>query len=82
MARDFDEADRRIEEQERELARVQTDETTYTELESRLVREQLKGTLWAAAVVASIVTGALNDMADGFSENVKQMADDLNGDSE
>lgn len=69
------EGDRRIEQQERELARMQSEETTYRQIEANLVRERLKTTLGTAGVIAA----AVHEMIAGFDAGIQQMADDLSG---
>lgn len=73
-----DDADKRIEEMELELARRQA-ETTPRQIDANLVRESLKATLTTASVFASTVVGIINDLGDGFGASVDQMANDLNG---
>lgn len=73
----YDEADRRIEEKELELARLQSNESTFTQLEAHLTRDALKESLTTAAAIASTVV----EVADEFEASVQRMADDLNGPS-
>lgn len=72
---DHDEADRRIHEKELELARLQANESTFTQLEAHLVRDTLKESLTTAATIASTVV----EVVDEFEASVQRMADDLNG---
>lgn len=70
-----DEADRRIRERELELARLQTEETTFKQLESNLTRDLLKRNLSTAAIFAKLV----NSVIDEVVASVDKMTDDLNG---
>lgn len=71
----FDDADRRIHEKELELARLQSEETTFKQLEANLTRDALKASLTTAATIATTVGGVLDE----FEASVQRMADDLNG---
>ncbi len=68
---DPDEADRRIDALERELAQLQAD-GGYQQLEANLVLEKLKA-------VAAIAITAIGRMTIGLEDNIQRMADDLNG---
>jgi hypothetical protein len=76
---DPDEADRRIEAKERELARLQFEETTWRQLEANLTRDRLKRTLCIGAQAARRV---LDDLASSFDASVDQMAEDIAGGQE
>ena len=65
------EADRQIEQLERDLARVQTD-TAYRQIEANLVCERLRSTL-------DIAVNIVHRLASGMDASVERMADDLNG---
>lgn len=76
---DFDKADRRIKEKEEELAKLQTELTTPTQLESNLTRVRLKETLYTAAAIAKAAVEVLDELGDSFEESVERMSRDLNG---
>lgn len=77
-----DEVDRRIEQRERELAKMQTEETTYRQIEANLVRDNLKTTLGTAGVIAAVAIEVISGFAAGFDANVQRMAEDLGGSKE
>lgn len=69
---------RRIEEMERELARLQTEETIPHQIEANFVREKLSQTLSTAAVLAQAAVDVLDKLGDSFEESVERMVKDLN----
>lgn len=71
--------DRRIDELERQLAKIQAEETTPQTIEANLTRQSLRSTLATAAVIAVSVVGVLDDLSAEMAANVQRMADDLNG---
>lgn len=73
----YEEADRRIHEKEMELARLQANESTFTQIEAHLTRDALKESLTTAATIA----GTVGVVLDEFEASVQRMADDLNGPS-
>jgi hypothetical protein len=75
----FDVADRRIEAHEKELARLQADVTTPSQLELNLVREELKITLRTASTIARVAVEVLDKLGDSFEDSVERAAKDLNG---
>lgn len=70
---------RRIEEMERELARLQIEETVPDQIEANFVREKLSHTLSTAAVLAKVAVDVLDKLGDSFEESVERMVKDLNG---
>jgi hypothetical protein len=70
---------RRIADLERDLARIQTEETTPRQIEANLVREKLGATLATAAVLAQTAIDVLDKLGDSFEESVERMSRDLNG---
>lgn len=75
----FEAADQRIAAQEEELARLQTDFTTPSQLNLNLIRDELKSTLQTASQIAKIAVEVLDQLGDSFEESVEQMSKDLNG---
>lgn len=75
----FDVADRRIEAHEKELARLQAEFTTPSQLESAMVREELKSTLRTASSIARVAVEVLDKLGDSFEESVEQASRELNG---
>jgi len=75
---DIDLADRRIAEQERELARIQF-ETIPLQLEVNLMRERLDRALTSGLVIAHASIAVLDKIGDSFEESVERMQRDLNG---
>jgi hypothetical protein len=71
--------DERIAAQEEELARLQTDFTTPSQLQLNLTRRELKDTLHTAAQIARLAVEVLDQLGDSFEESVEQMSKDLNG---
>jgi hypothetical protein len=67
----------RIDQMERELARLQTEETTPQQIEANLVREKLNQTLVTAAVFAQAAVDVLDKLGDSFEESVERMSRDL-----
>lgn len=74
-----DDADRRIDRMERELARLQSEETTPRQIEANFARERLNDTLSTAAVLAHTVIVVLDRLGDSFEESIERAAGDLNG---
>jgi hypothetical protein len=68
---DPEEADRRVEKLERELAQAQA-EAAYRQIAANLVRQHLKDTL-------DIAMRAVHRFSAGFDASIERMADDLNG---
>jgi len=72
------EAEKRIDDMEHELARIQT-EGAFDKLESTLVRERLQSTVCTAAVFAKAIVNMLDELGGNFDASIDRMASDLNG---
>lgn len=74
----FDVRERRIEQLERELARIQF-ETIPLELEANLLRESVDHTLTSGVTIARACMEVLDRIGDSFEESVERMQRDLTG---
>lgn len=73
------EADRRIDRLEKELARIQSDETAYVQIEANLQRDNLRRTLTTAETMALAARRLIEGLTFNLDASLKRMADDLNG---
>lgn len=73
------EADWRIEQKERELARIQSEVTTPAQLEANLSRESLQSTLATAAVFADAVIKLLDVLGHDLEKGLGRTGDGLTG---